>query len=525
MNAQNQNDEGNPSLVIPDSDLIRHSGFWFRHSAAAVAIFAFAICSLAAAWTSRGFLESDGATHFIFARHAFEQPIFFVDIWGRPLCTALFAIPARVGGLFGVRATSMLCAVGCGLVAMAITRGHLSNDVPQSPPPSVFRGRAGEGVDNQALLALIFTLGQPLLFLHSFSELTELPFALVIGLAFLCYQRQWWWGLAIFVAIAPLGRPEGFAFLLLALLVLATYRRSLPIIILPIGLAIWTIAGHVLVGDDHGWYRWLIDHWPYEANSEYKRGPLYYYLAALPMLIGPFAFPAMWIGIWKSLRSGATGHLARVDRAIAVLPLTLLAGYSLLFYLGKFSSSGALRYLLIVSPLWGCLTARGWHWIFHRMNWPRPVSWAALAIVAPGILNWIYPFIPLKQSASWSQAEKFVRWYDDSGFKHSHPRILCNHPGIYFYMNVSPWDRKHVEPWTQEGVDHPQGDLVLLWDRDFCLGNSDPKMVITVDRIKAAGWVEDRSAEGLSDVATADVPKGRLKWDKLDELKVFVPAR
>ena len=57
------------------------------------------LAQLRAAVKSRGFIESDGATHFIFARHAFEQPIYFVDIWGRPLCTSLFSVPARLGGL------------------------------------------------------------------------------------------------------------------------------------------------------------------------------------------------------------------------------------------------------------------------------------------------------------------------------------------------------------------------------------------------------------------------------------------
>jgi len=160
-----------------------------------IAILAFAICSIAAAVRSRGFIESDGATHYVFARHAFEQPIFFVDIWGRPLCTALFAVPASVGGLIAVRMTSLLAAIGCALVAAEIARG-------QGYPRPV--------------LALIFTLGQPLLFLHSFSELTELPFALVLGLAFIGYQRRRWWAMAILAGIAPLGRPEGFVFLLLA---------------------------------------------------------------------------------------------------------------------------------------------------------------------------------------------------------------------------------------------------------------------------------------------------------------------
>jgi hypothetical protein len=312
--------------------------------------------------------------------------------------------------------------------------------------------------------------------------------------------------------------------------VLAMYRKWAAIVVLPIGIVAWSIAGHLLVGPaDRPWWRWLVDHWPYESGSEYPRGPLFYYLAVLPMLVGPFAFPAVWIGVWRSMKGGgrsrAEGHLRRVDWAMAILPLGLLAGYSVLFWLGKFSSSGALRYLLIVSPLWGCLAARGWEWVFERMRWKRAASWAALAVVTPGVVNWVYPFIPLKQSASWSQAEKFVGWYSRGSLRREHPRVLCNHPGIYFYMNVSPWDRRFVEPWSPAGIDHPEKDVVLAWDRDFSLGNSDPKLVATVERVRAAGWVEVKSEEGLSDVNFADVPEGQLKWDRADDWKIFVPAK
>ena len=100
--TRNPNDESN------SNDEIRNG-----YRTALLAILAFAICSIAAAVRSRGFIESDGATHYIFARHAFEQPIYFVDIWGRPLCTALFSVPARLGGLVAVRFTSMLAAIGC----------------------------------------------------------------------------------------------------------------------------------------------------------------------------------------------------------------------------------------------------------------------------------------------------------------------------------------------------------------------------------------------------------------------------
>ncbi|MGD0767186.1 MAG: hypothetical protein ABSB42_03080 [Tepidisphaeraceae bacterium] len=471
-----------------------------------LAILAFAICSIAAAARSRGFIESDGATHYVFARHAFEQPMFFVDIWGRPLCTALFAVPASLGGLIAVRMTSLLAAIGCALVAAQIARG-------QGYPRPV--------------LALIFTLGQPLLFLHSFSELTELPFALVLGLAFIGYQRRRWWAMAILAAVAPLGRPEGFAFLFLAAVALVAHRKWLPLLILPAGLFAWSIAGHHLVGPaDRPWWRWLIDHWPYEQGSEYPRGPIVYFLATLPVVVGPFALPAMWIGMWQGLRSarpaaGLKEHHRRVDFLIAALPLAILIGHSLLHWLGKLSSSGSPRYLLIVAPLWGCLSARGWEWAFSRFSWPRPISWAALAVVTPGLVNCCYPFLPVKQSANWSQAQKLVQWYEHTRLSSRYPRIMTNHPGIFFYLNASPWDRARVEPWSPDAIDHPPAGVLLLWDREFCTQNSDPILVAPLWRVEQAGWIDDPSSTSLSDANNPDVPPNQLRFDKSDVWEIL----
>ena len=110
--------------------------------------------------------------------------------------------------------------------------------------------------------------------------------------------------MAIFAAIAPLGRPEGFVFIVLAAAALLAHRKWLATAILPLGLIAWSIAGHLLTGPaDRPWWHWLMDHWPYESGSEYPRGPLLYFAGVLPMVVGPFALPAMWIGMWRSFAS------------------------------------------------------------------------------------------------------------------------------------------------------------------------------------------------------------------------------
>src|SRR4051794_37275200 len=105
------------------------------------AILCFSILSILASLASQGFLEADGCTHYLYARFAFAEPHYLVNIWGRPICTALYALPAQLAGRFGVRCCSLLLAVGCSLVACAIARKQ------DHPRPA---------------LALLFTLAQPL---------------------------------------------------------------------------------------------------------------------------------------------------------------------------------------------------------------------------------------------------------------------------------------------------------------------------------------------------------------------------
>src|SRR5215470_2745351 len=74
----------------------------------ALCILCFSALSIAASLASQGFLEADGCTHYLYARFAFAEPHYFVNIWGRPICTALYALPAQLAGRFGVRCASLV---------------------------------------------------------------------------------------------------------------------------------------------------------------------------------------------------------------------------------------------------------------------------------------------------------------------------------------------------------------------------------------------------------------------------------
>ena len=179
-------------------------------------------------------------------------------------------------------------------------------------------------------------------------------------------------------------------------------RKWIPLLLVPVPLLLWDLAGWGgITHSSRPWYRWLIDWWPYEKQSLYGHGALLALVAVLPVVISPLVMPAMIVGIWQSLRGLRPGKFHRADQGIAdeqachlqqsraltaLLPLFVLTAHSLLYWLGDMGSFGEARYLLVVAPFWGVLSARGWEWAFSRLQWNHPVRWAAIAVVPLPIL-------------------------------------------------------------------------------------------------------------------------------------------
>ena len=423
---------------------------------------------------SRGFLEADGVTHYLYARFAFSTPAYFADVWARPVRVLLHAIPAQLFGLFGVRATSLACALAVAWLTFAIAR-RLGWRRPQ--------------------LAGFFVLAQPLLFLHSFSELTELPFALLAAVAFLLLlDRRWPW-FAIVCGAMPAARPEGVAFLLLAVVLLLLHRRArwLPLVALPI-LA-WNTAGWILWGTNAGpWHRWLIDQFPYAAESLYAAGPWWRYLAVLPTVVSPLVVPAVLIGTVGTFRRapGETSINTRVPLVgslpdcwlIALIPWGILAVHSYLHARGRMSSSGEPRYLLSAAPYWALLAHRGWLLIADRFELRRPERWAVAIALLPIVIDLTYPVLPLRPQPDARLAERIAAWYETWPGRDAYPRLCATHPLIYYYTDEPPQDV------TAAFVRNPPPGIVFIYDSMYASYNSNPERKVTPAMFEAAGWTE-----------------------------------
>lgn len=428
-----------------------------------IAMAIFAALSLWAGLKSDGFLEADACTHYQYARWAFADPSYFLNVWGRPICTGIYSIPAVFAGREGTKILSLLIALALALVSWRIARLQ------------GYRWPA---------LACIFLLAEPLVFLHSFSVLTELPFALLLGLTFWMYCQRRWLFMAILASFLPLARPEGFAFLVLAAVALLAHRRYVWLAILPIPILAWDLTGWISEGCHGGWWTWLPNHWPYAAQSIYQAGPIWHFVALLPVVVGPFLLPFVLIGIWKNLQH-FSDHRQRCDALIALISLAVLAGHSYLYWRGKMASNGEVRYLLVVAPFWALLAARGWEVI----NWRWPFLLAGVASVLPIIANIIYPVVPLRFDPNWQEARHLVQWYESSPDLRKHyPRILAAHPGISYFLDVCPTDPRFMLQWSRQQVSPPPKGVVLIWDDVYSLYNADADLVVPRKVIDNAGW-------------------------------------
>lgn len=492
-------------LAVPPTDLIheKQARSWDRnHVALIVGIALFSALSLYCATQNQAFLEADGCTHYMLSRFAFQRATNVLNVWGRPLCTAIYAIPAATGGVLAVRATSLLMAIACGLVACRIAKN--------------------QGLRMPTLAALLL-FSQPLFFCHSWSELTEIPFALVMILAFWAYQARRFLVMTILVALLPMGRPEGIGLVLLTALALLCHRRWYYIAIFPIPILLWSYLGWLDEGGPgYPWYSWLHKNWPYAPQSAYGRGPWYHFIMLLPVLVSPMMFPMLLVGFWRGMKvavgkrhgdtearrnegndkdknKGGTSwlgrvailndHRARCEFIIFALPLGILLVHSYLWWQGKMASNGELRYLLCVAPLWALVTARGWEWIWTRYRLPGPFLLVGIFAMSPIIANYYYRVIPLGANTADETGRVASEWYRGSeALRKDFPRITASPPSIYYFLDVNQDDQSKNVRWKRSHIEALPSGVVLFWDPTYGTSNSDRQLIIDKGEIEKLGW-------------------------------------
>ena len=470
---------------------------WPPAASLAVAIGVFAALSLYCNVRSEGFLEADAMTHFTFSRHADTEPAYYTNVWGRPIVTAAYAIPANLfadvrSSVIAVRVTTLLLAIACALITYRVAR-------------------------NQGLirpeLAAIALLAQPLFFCHSWSELTEIPFALLAVLAMWAYQARRFFWVALIVSVTPACRPEGFGLMMISAVGLLLHRRWYWLLVMPIPLLVWSAAGALVEdrtaltrwGDfQTAWWGWLPRNWPYSATSAYGRGPLLHFFVRLPILLGPMMLPFFFAGAVVMVRRCLgkardaflgrpifRDHVARCELVLLAVPVSIFVVHSLLWWLGKMASNGELRYLLCVAPFWAVVAGRGFDWAWARMRLPAPVLVAGLlAVVPPVVANRFWQVVPIPLYDNDYMGKIAGDWYRaDAALTKSYPRVMATPPSMWFFMDISQSDRERGLTWTPANVKACPPGTILFWDPVYGQSNADATLVMSREVVEKHGWV------------------------------------
>ncbi len=445
----------------------------------------FAILSVMMNVLSTGFLEADGITHYLYARHAFDAPWVFVDVWGRPTVKLLHAPLAAAGGtvlghptgLVLVRLVSLMMAIGG-----AIVTWRVATKLP------MFHQRAA--------LVFVCALGSPLVFLHSFSVLTELPFGFLMVICLWAYARQRWVVLALVAGLLPATRPEGIGFVLMIVGGLVLHRRWLALPLVALGPITWATAGWMIAGSQGspitGPFLWLASAWPYSEESTYASGQLLKFVGMLPAAVGPMLFPFVVIGLvvaYRQWRGWRTEHEVRVGLVIALVPTIVIVVHSLLHWTGKMASSGDVRYLLAVSPFWALLAARGLEATWQRLRLRGLVPATLAFILVPIIvLQAFYPIVPIREDDDAQLAREVAQWWLDDAqaeLRATHPHLQVDHPVFRLAAGTTPFSSGTTPREIAEA--RPPGS-VYLWHVVYSQYNADFRYTVPVELPPASGW-------------------------------------
>jgi len=343
--------------------------------------------------------EQDVDYHFLMARTAWVDHSYFVDVWGRPLFTTLFA-PVALLGFIPARFFALAISV-----AAAWQTYRLACDLRMSC----------------AWLVFPFLLGQQTFFELYSNLFTEPLFALVLVVALRCHiSGRINLGMSV-ASLLPLARPEGvFVCLFWGLWVAfdvwrlefgvrrladgergdgrervessegqtSPCRLELPtsprrlgsgklrrtgqeatsdwpstarilsrlgsIVILATGVVAWCFAALLLTGDP----LFILHNWPATWHTDmYGHGTFLSYAQRAQEFAGVVLVIPFVVGLFRGFRSRSFSLITSVFLVLFLL-------HSIFVKYGLFGEAGFPRYMVSVAPAIAVLTLEGWNTIF-----------------------------------------------------------------------------------------------------------------------------------------------------------------
>jgi Tfp pilus assembly protein PilF len=452
------------------------------------------------ALAARGLAGDEEVSHFLIARHAFEQPSLFLSLVGRPLVTLALALPAQAG-LLAARLASVLASTYC---AYAVARTARASGL--GPP----------------WLAVVFLVLQPFFLAHCGTAMTEPWAAALLAGMILAVTEKRHRSLIALAAIFPLARMEAMVFWpAVVLWELGSPARSW-LALLPLPVFALAGAGALLSGDP----LWVLHQSRWPAYPE--REP-FHYLRSWVWTLGLGLFAPAILGMIGAVHEAGRfdGPRSRALSASALATAILFVVYSALAAWRPITF-GNLRYIAYAAPalailaLWGVheISAgglRAYHWIAlaftlvaavflwghpwirdfamlrRRDVWPgvMAVIWMVFALAAPRFPSaraviWIGGFLALVNLGDVALRHRdTLHWKDIPeheavrtaarilpGELPAGVRLYAAHALLAWERGVNPYDPAAWPPITDRLAKTATAGTLLFWDTHYVAGKS-----------------------------------------------------
>jgi len=387
----------------------------------------------------------DALVHYRMARFAWQHPLLFLDLWGKPVFTLLSA-PFALFGFKAMRLFNILTALLTAWTAFDLLR----------------RMELRNGV-----LAMVLILTAPIYFILIPSTLTEPLFGFVLLLAPWFMLRGKYVAGAAVVSFLPFIRSEGMFLLVFYVLFLLLNKKRNALPWLGLGTVLVWSAGLLAYGDP----LWLVEQFPYHAGSIYSSGPWWHYGGMLRELWGP-------VLLWLSLAGSGLIVLSAISKReygsslfwLLLAPaLAYFVMHSVLYWLQMGGSAGLARIMAPIVPVAAVLTVA----FIDRIR-----------LLIPSRHAWVWPLLLLLLSAyTVSQVarayhlplglmpeERVIRktLADHAAPTEDEAFLHYFHPFIIHELGVDPYDTARVmEGFMGRGRGIAEPGSLVYWDSHY----------------------------------------------------------
>lgn len=395
---------------------------------------------------SEGVPVQDEIAHYLLSKHAWSNPKYMLNLWGRPIRVVAHMIPAY-WSWDTARIWSILLTILTILTTTKIAQ--------------VIK------IKNIALIPLFF-LFQPWVGQLSFAVLPQIPFSLLLtgGIFYATKATKRNYILAsILFGLLPMARHEGIVILGSWLIWLLFKRDFRAILVAITPFVLFNLVFYLVM--DRFAFSIFFDSKP---TTLYGSGGWLHYISPLPKKVGLIVLTFSIIGIFSISKKGV---------AILSLYAIYLSMHIIIYRFGLFASGGYQLFLLPIAPAFTLLAALGLDsiisWISKPIGHPALSNFIVIICAIPTILIGLqskpYPLdhdgIVLREASNWIHEEGII-----------YPAVVTTHPWFRYFHDL-PSDS--VPP-----LDSLPAGSIAIWETHYA-----DRFGIPIENLENSdGWVQ-----------------------------------